>query len=139
VPTQFKGLKSTERCGLEKVAELGGLKRLREPGTIDEFYSKRMKICKLDDSNIDEHTRKVQVSNWDSIIKQQRQRVSALQTLPLLVLSSSTSRILNVSCYQFHLSCRQTLLISLPLCPISPAAHFIPISKNGGQFPFSII
>jgi hypothetical protein len=79
MPADFKGLKPTERCGLEKAVELGGLKRSREPGSTDEFYSKRMKLRKLDDANIDEHTRKVQASNWTSIIQQQKQKVSVLQ------------------------------------------------------------
>jgi hypothetical protein len=69
----------TERCGLEKVVELRGLKRLREPEVIDTFYSKRMRIIKLDDTNTDEHTRKLQVWNWAALIKQQKQRVSVFQ------------------------------------------------------------
>jgi hypothetical protein len=81
VPAHFKGLKPTEHCGLEKAAEIGSLKRPREPAAADDFYSKRMKLQKLDDANIDEHTRKVQASNWASIIEQQKQKVSAFRFL----------------------------------------------------------
>jgi hypothetical protein len=78
VQINFKGLKSTERSGLEKTTELDPLKRAREPAAVDDFYSKRMRICKLDDANIDDHTRKVQASNWALIINQQKQKVGHL-------------------------------------------------------------
>jgi hypothetical protein len=79
MPADFKGLKSAERCGLENAVELGDLKRSREPGSTDDFYSKRMKLRSLDDANIDEHTRKVQASNWTSNMYLQKLKVSALQ------------------------------------------------------------
>lgn len=75
----FKGLKPSDKHGLEKTTTLAGLKRSFEPeGDEPEFYSHRTKIIKLDDANEDESTRRTRVVNWASIMKRRRQLVRYL-------------------------------------------------------------
>ncbi|KAG9235006.1 hypothetical protein BJ875DRAFT_440733 [Amylocarpus encephaloides] len=74
LPSHFKGLKQTQRSGLEKVETLKSLKRSLEPEEdVPDFYGGRTKIAKLDDINADEETRRVRVANWANTIRRKKE------------------------------------------------------------------